>query len=103
MYLKMPYLRLESNPEMELDQKDSVYDFTQKLAGDHLILKINSTDHGDFSCLPTFVRKSGNCESHDHYETITELTLSFLNDNLKDNQTFKTLVDQKMGKTVSMK
>lgn len=103
MSLNIPYLRLESNPEMSLDQKDSVYDFRQKLAGDQMILKVNSTDHGDFSCLPSFVRKSGKCESNDYYETITELTLSFLNENLKDTQSFKTLVDQKMDKSISMK
>lgn len=103
MSLNMPYLRLESTPEMQLNQKDSVYDFSQKLAGDQLILKVNSADHGDFSCLPAFVRKSGNCESNNYYETITELTLSFLNENLKDTRSFKTLVDQKMGKAVSIK
>lgn len=101
--LNMPYLRLESNPEMLSHQKDSVYDFRQKLAGDQLILKVNSADHGDFSCLPTFVRKSGNCESNNYYETITELTLSFLNENLKNSQSFKTLVDQKMGQSISVK
>lgn len=101
--LSMPYLRLESSPVTRSNKKDSVYNFSEKLSGDKIILKVDSTDHQDFCCLPVVVRKSGNCRYNQSFNTITKLTVSFLDEHLKKSNTFSQTLEQEMNKTVKRK
>jgi Dienelactone hydrolase family len=88
--LKLPvsYLRLESSPGNSSNNYDSIFDFSKKLTGDKMILKIDSAQHEDFSCLSVVVRKSGNCKVNDCYNTITELAIPYLEDHLKNEHLF---------------
>lgn len=83
MKLSMPYLRLESSPLVKDAKKDSVFGFTQKLSGERTILKIDSAEHQDFCYLPVVVKASGKCKTGELYDTISELTISYLDKNLK--------------------
>lgn len=83
MQLSVPYLRLESSPLATTEKVDSVYDFTEKLSANLQILKIDSAQHEDFSCLPQLVKESGNCKPNNHFKTISKLAISFLEDHLK--------------------
>jgi len=58
--LSADYLRLESNPQPALVNKDSVYNFLIKVSNTKQVVKIDSASHQDFSSLPTAVRSSGN-------------------------------------------
>lgn len=82
--IAIPYLRLESSPVTKDTKQDTVYNFTEKLTKSHLIQKIDSAEHQDFCCLPLVVKESGNCGNLTLYKTISELTISFLEDHLKD-------------------
>jgi pimeloyl-ACP methyl ester carboxylesterase len=101
--LSIPYLRLESSPITKSNRKDSVYDFSEKLSSSKLILKVDSTEHQDFCCLPVIVRASGNCKNNQFFNTITKLTVSFLDEHLKKTNTFSQTLGQEMNKTVTQK
>jgi hypothetical protein len=98
--LSIPYLRLESSLSPESSRMDSIYDFTEKLGGQKLIFEIDSARHEDFSCLSAVVRESGNCISNHHYSTILKLTMSFLEDHLKNTNSFSRTIEQEINKTV---
>lgn len=100
MKLSIPYLRLESSPLVKDQKRDSVFDFTQKLSGNRLILKVDSAEHQDFCYLPVVVKASGNCKTGELYNTISQLTLSYLDDHLKDQHEFKPLQDKLMNKRI---
>jgi hypothetical protein len=87
--LSMPYLRLESSGITIKDKEDSVYNFSEKLSGEKFIIKVDSAQHEDFSCLSEVVRVSGNCKSNHHYNTILNLTIPFLEDHLKNGHAQK--------------
>lgn len=97
MRLSVPYLRLESSP-LATTEKDSVYNFTEKLSSDWQIFKIDSARHEDFGCLPQLVKKSGNCKPDQHFTTISKLVVAFLEDHLKNGETFTKTVDEEIGK-----
>lgn len=78
MLLSMPYLRLESSPVGSVN-KDSIYNFSEKIQGVKLVVKIDSAEHQDFSCLPFIVKTSGNCRNYRFYENIEARTSIFLN------------------------
>lgn len=80
--ISIPYLRLESSPLIKNQEQDTVYNFTEKLSNSHLILKIDSTEHQDFCCLPSIVKLSGNCSNSTFYTTISKLVTDFLKDHL---------------------
>ena len=101
--LPMPYLRLESSPIAKSNKKDSVYNFSEKLSGNKIILKVDSTEHQDFSCLPVVVRASGNCKNNQFFNTITKLTINFLDEHLKKSNTFSKTLEQEMNNTVRQK
>lgn len=82
--ISVPYLRLESSPLIKNKEQDSVYNFTEKLSNSHLVLKIDSTEHQDFCCLPLIVKLSGNCSNSTFYFTISKSVTNFLEDHLKD-------------------
>lgn len=103
MRLSIPYLRLESSPINNTEKEDSVYNFSDKLSGDQQIFKIDSAQHEDFGCLSLVVKESGNCKSNHHFETISKLTISFLEDHLKNVKSFSQTVGQEMNKTIRKK
>jgi hypothetical protein len=98
MKLSTPYLRLESASLGSKSPKDSVYDFSQKLIEKPQIHVIDSAIHEDFGCLVDLVKKTGNCMPHSKYELITQLTVNFLEDKLKNRNTFTKLAEQEIGK-----
>lgn len=102
--ITIPYLRLEqSPPAANSPAKDSVYNFYQKLPQNKLILKVNNAEHYHFCDFPTIVKSSGNCADDGLYSTITKLTISYLNDNLKKTNTFSETLAQEMDKSVRRK
>ena len=98
MKLSMPYLRLESSPGTHTEKPDSVYPFSEKLAVPPKVFIVDSARHEDFSCLPYIVKKSGNCPDDHRYERITELVLSYLEQEMKAMAIFKETVRQDSGK-----
>jgi pimeloyl-ACP methyl ester carboxylesterase len=98
MKISSPYLRLESASLGSKSPKDSVYDFSQKLMEKPQILVIDSAAHEDFGCLVDLVKKSGNCMPQSKNELITRLTIDFLEDKLKNRNTFTKLAEQEIGK-----
>lgn len=97
MSLNTPYLRLESSPLVKDTKKDSVYNFAQKLTGDQLVLKIDSAEHEDFSYLPVAVKASGNCKTGELYNTISALTISYLDEHLKSITVSPSALDKLMS------
>jgi hypothetical protein len=102
MQISVPYLRLESSPSGN-EKEDSIYNFSEKLIADKQIFKIDSAQHEDFSCLPQVVKESGNCKPDQHFNTISKLTISYLEDHLKNGKTFTQTVAQEMNKTMRTK
>lgn len=100
MNLAIPYLRLESSPNAVSSKIDSIYNFSEKVSGEKLIFEIDSAKHEDFSCLSAIVRKSGNCVSNHQYSTILKLTLSYLEDHLKNTNSFSQTVEKEINKTL---
>jgi len=98
MKISTPYLRLESASLGAKPAKDSVYDFTQKLMETPQILVIDSASHEDFGCLVDLVKKTGNCMPQSKNELITRLTIDFLEDKLKNRNTFTKLAEQEIEK-----
>lgn len=103
MTLSMPYLRLESLPVNDTNNIDSIYFFSEKLSGDCYIFKIDSAKHEDFSCLSSIVRESGNCRNNRHFSTISKITLSFLQDHLKNVNSFSQTVETELYGIVNKK
>ena len=81
-------------------KEDSVYNFSEKFSNEKLIFKIDSAQHEDFSCLSVIVRESGNCKGDQYFNTISKLSLSFLEDNLKNINSFSQVLEEEMNKTV---
>jgi hypothetical protein len=102
--LSIPYLRLESSPLKTAEKIDSVYNFTEKLSSKRQIFKIVSAQHEDFGCLSQLVKKSGNCKPNNYFTTISKLTVSFLEDHLKNKKNFKATIEQEISmKTIESK
>jgi alpha/beta superfamily hydrolase len=102
--ITVPYLRLEQSPPSASNaKKDSVYNFFEKLSQNNLILKVNNAEHYHFCCLPTVVNASGNCKDNGPYTTITQLTISYLNDHLKGADGFSGSLARELDKTVRKK
>ena len=97
----MPYLRLESSPSDTTNKEDSVYNFSEKILAGKQIYKIEAAQHEDFSCLPQLVQQSGNCKPNGHFETISNLTISFLADHLKNSGNFTKTVAQELNKGIT--
>jgi len=100
MRLSLPYLRLESATLTNTGKEDSVYNFSEKLTNKKLIYKIDSAQHEDFGCLPVVVRESGNCKSNQYFNTISKLTINFLEDNLQNTHTFSQAVKEEANRIV---
>jgi hypothetical protein len=102
MRLSTPYLRLES-AHLPNPQKDSIYNFTEKLSSTPQIFTIDSAKHEDFGCLPKLVTESGKCNPNQHFKTVSELAISFLQDHLKGGKTFNQTVGREINKTIQKK
>ena len=100
MHLTFPYLRLESSPSTQPDKVDSVYNFSEKLFNDPQIFTIDSAQHEDFGCFSLVVRESGNCKINDRYKTILKLTISFLEQHLKNENTFSGIIQEEINRTI---
>ena len=94
MQLHVPYLRLESSPITNTVKEDSVFNFTKKLSSEIQIFKIDSAQHEDFGCLPQLVKETGNCKPSQYYKNISKLTISFLEDHLKDRNSFAKKIER---------
>jgi dienelactone hydrolase family protein len=97
MKLNIPYFRLESGPLVKDTKKDSVFDFMKDLTGERLLLKVDSADHQDFCYLPVVVKASGNCKAGDLYDTVSGLTISYLDEQLKGIKDFQPVMDKLMN------
>lgn len=104
MKLSIPYLRMESAPQGNMGNKESVYNFSQKLSAKPQIIVIDSAKHEDFGCLVNLVKKTGNCKPQSQFDIISRLTISYLEDKLNKRNEFTNLVNQEIGKrTISKK
>lgn len=102
--ITIPYFRLEqSPPSANSSKKDSVYNFYAKLSQNNLILKVNAAEHYHFCNLPSVVKTSGSCRDDGPYTIITKLTISYLNDHLKQTNTFSETLAHEINKTVRKK
>lgn len=101
MRLRIPYLRLESSPSSVTPKEDSIYNFLEKLSDEKLIFKINSAQHEDFGCMPAIVKASGRCKDNGYYNTILKLTVSYLEEHLKDENVFAEASEQELNKTIT--
>jgi dienelactone hydrolase len=84
--IDVPYLRLEStalSPGEKPEKVDSVYNFAEKVSGKISVVKIDSAQHADFSCLSEDVRDSGGCKSDKHFRKALNIILPFLEEHLK--------------------
>lgn len=103
LHLSIPYLRLESSPSMQPDKTDSVYNFCANNVDSAQIFTIDSAQHEDFGCFSLVVRESGNCTVNQRYNTALKLTISFLEDHLKNENNFSNIAKQEINKTIKKK
>lgn len=103
MQIPVPYLRLERDQTIINVKEDSVYNFSEKLCSDNQIFTIDSAQHEDFTCLPQVVAKSGNCKPNQFFNIISKLTISYLEDHLKNRNTFTQTIKQELNKTIRKK
>ncbi|MCG7855866.1 dienelactone hydrolase family protein [Flavihumibacter sediminis] len=97
VHLAIPYLRLESAPAKQPDKIDSVYNFTAYHANNAQVFTIDSAQHQDFGCFSVIVRESGNCAINQSYHSALKLTVSFLQDHLKNDNSFSNTVNQEIN------
>ena len=103
MYLTLPYLRLESSPSARNNKKDTVYNFLEKLSANNQVFKIDSAQHEDFGCMSLVVRISGNCKDNNSFNTISKITVAFLEAHLQNTYGFSQIVSNEMNKTIHKK
>jgi len=103
MHLSIPYLRLESSPSTQPDKVDSVYNFAANQANNAQIFTIDSAQHEDFECFSLVVRQSGNCIINQRYTSALKLTVSFLEDHLKNQDNFSKTVAEEINTPIKRK
>jgi hypothetical protein len=102
--ITVPYLRLEQcPPAVNTAKKDSVYNFYEKLSPNNLILKVKNAEHYHFCNIPSVVNASGNCKDDGLYNTIKKLTISYLNNHLRQSNSFSETLAGELDKTVIKK
>lgn len=97
--LPIPYLRLES----PVAAAGAQYNFSEKISGSKQVFTIDSAQHEDFGCLSLIVRESGNCKKNGRYETVSKLTIAFLQEHLGGSPAFSKAVKEEQGKTITKK
>lgn len=103
IHLSIPYLRLESAPSTQPDKIDSIYNFSANHVSDAQVFTIDSAQHEDFDCFSLIVRKSGNCTINQRYNSALKLTVSFLESNLKNENSFSKTVEEENNRTIKKK
>ena len=103
MHLAMPYLRLESSPLDSTHKKDTVYNFLEKLSTNSQVFKIDSAQHEDFGCMSLVVRAAGNCKDNNRFNTISKMTVAFLEVHLKNTNGFSQIILEEMNKAIHKK
>ncbi len=93
--LTVPYLRLESSPSAQADAFDSVYNFSLNHAPNAQIFTIDSAQHEDFDCFSLVVKKAGNCTPDQRYNNALKMTVSFLQECMKNEHTFSKTVEER--------
>jgi uncharacterized protein YifE (UPF0438 family) len=101
--LSIPYLRLESSPSTQPEKVDSVYNFTANHIDSAQIFTIDSAQHEDFDCFSLVVRQSGKCSINQRYASALKLTVSFLEDHMKNANNFSKTVAGEINKTIKRK
>jgi hypothetical protein len=76
------------------DKIDSVYHFYPNNINNAKIFIVDSMQHEDFDCFSLIVKKSGNCFINQRYNTALNLAVSFLEDNLKNENHFSATVEK---------
>ena len=102
LLISMPYLRLESAPA-NAPAKDSIYHFTQKLAGETMIFTVDSVKHEDFGAMSLVTREAGNCAGNRQHQTIIELTSAFLQQELQQKSSFKEIQSRELNHSIRNK
>lgn len=103
LQFSIPYLRMESSPSNGSGKKDSVYDFVSDHVKEAHIFTIDSMQHEDFDCFSLVVKKAGNCPVNQRYHSALQLTVGFLETELKGKGNFLPAVDALMNKTIRKK
>jgi hypothetical protein len=103
LHLSAPYLRLESSPSTSAEKIDSVYNFAASHASNAQIFTIDSAQHEDFDCFSLIVRESGSCPINQRYTSVLQLTVGFLADHLKNENSFSRTVEERINKTIKKK
>lgn len=103
IHLSIPYLRLESAPSTQPERGDSVYNFSANHVNSSQIFTIDSAQHEDFDCFSLVVKQSGNCAINQRYTSALKLTISFLEDHLKNEDIFSKTVAEELNKTIHKK
>ena len=103
IHLSSPYLRLESSPSTQPENIDSIYNFSANHVDSSQIFTIDSAQHEDFDCFSLIVRESGSCTINQCYNSALKLTISFLEDHLKNENNFSKTVEEEINKTIKKK
>jgi Dienelactone hydrolase family len=103
VHLSVPYLRLESSSSAQSIEKDSVYQFVKYHADSAHIYSIDSAQHEDFGCYSLVVREAGNCSVNKIYPTVLNITIGFLEQQLRGESNFSEMVSRELNKTIREK
>lgn len=98
--LSVPYLRFQSSPSSSPDDGfDSVYNFAAPIKYKKILQVINGT-HEDFCSIGPIVKASGNCDQDNKYATVLSLTISFIDDKIKNQSAFNNLLEKYINKSI---
>lgn len=94
---------MESAPSNQAVKKDSVYNFSLNHVKDAQIFTIDSMQHEDFDCFSNIVKKAGSCPANLRYTSALQLTVSFLEHQLKGGNNFLSTVESLKNKAIKKK
>ena len=84
----LDYLYLESGDKLDEFETDKEYHYYKQTANPKYYLRFANSQHADFTCIPSILESTQNAiEVHNDIKT---LTLSYLNNSLKQQNTFDT-------------
>ncbi|HTR31166.1 MAG TPA: hypothetical protein VMH27_17965, partial [Puia sp.] len=64
------------------------------------ILQVINGTHEDFCSIGPIVKASGNCDQDNKYATVLSLTISFINDKMKNQSAFNNLLEKYLNKSI---
>ncbi|HWB93401.1 MAG TPA: CocE/NonD family hydrolase [Puia sp.] len=97
--MTVPYLRFESSPSSANDGFDSVYNFGAGMVNKEILRVINGK-HEDFCSIGPIVKASGNCEQDDKYAAVVNLTLSFIDEKIRNQNAFRNMLEKYLNRSV---